>query len=287
MEKKLYTTAPLPFVGQKRRFVGEFRRAIAHCPNNTVFVDLFGGSGLLSHIAKHDKPRATVVYNDYDNYRQRIEYIDATNALLTDIRAIIGDTPKNGRLSEQMFGRILETVKKAENRGFVDYITLSSAVMFSMKYVLSYEELVKETMYNNVRNAAYTADGYLDGLTIVKADYREIFDRYKDLPNVVFLIDPPYLSTEVGTYTMSWRLSDYLDVLTLLQGTRYFYFTSSKSSVVELCEWITKAKLKADPFAGAQRCERQVTMNYNSCYTDIMLYKLAGDDGMRFELNVD
>ena len=30
-----------------------------------------------------------------------------------------------------------------------------------------------------------------------------------------FLVDPPYLSTEVGTYKMFWRLADYLDVLTL------------------------------------------------------------------------
>lgn len=275
-KKKLYTAAPLPFVGQKRRFVGEFRRAIADCPDNTIFVDLFGGSGLLSHIAKHDRPQATVVYNDYDNYRQRIKCIDATNALLADIRALIGDTPKNRRLTERQSNRILETVKEAEHKGFVDYITLSSALMFSMKYVLSYEALAKETMYNNVRNTPYSADGYLDGLTIVRADYKVIFDRYRNQPNVVFLIDPPYLSTEVGTYTMSWRLPDYLNVLTLLQGTRYFYFTSSKSSVVELCEWIAKAKLKTDPFAGAVRSERQVTMNYNSRYTDMMLYKLAG-----------
>lgn len=275
-QTKLYTTAPLPFVGQKRRFAGEFRRAIATCPDNTIFVDLFGGSGLLSHLVKHDRPQATVVYNDYDNYSQRIEHIDTTNALLTDIRAIIDDTPKSSRLPMQTVRKILDAVRKAEIEGYVDYITLSSAVMFSMKYVTSYEELAKETMYNNMRSTSYSADGYLDGLTIVRADYRVVFDRYKEQPNVVFLIDPPYLSTEVGTYTMTWRLSDYLDVLTLLQGTNYFYFTSSKSAIVELCDWIAKAKLKADPFVGAQRSERQVTMNYNSRYTDIMLYKLAG-----------
>ena len=71
-----------------------------------------------------------------------------------------------------------------------------------------------------------------------ECDYRKLFDRYKDVPNVVFLIDPPYLSTEVGTYTMNWGLSDYLDVLQTLVGTNYIYFTSNKSSIIELCDWM-------------------------------------------------
>ena len=61
-------------------------------------------------------------------------------------------------------------------------------------------------------------------LKLPSCDYRELFERYKDMPNVVFLVDPPYLSTEVGTYTMRWGLSDYLDVLTVLAGTTFIYF---------------------------------------------------------------
>lgn len=70
MQKK-YLSAPLPFMGQKRMFAGEFKRVLKQYPDDTVFVDLFGGSGLLSHIAKREKPDATVVYNDFDNYRKR------------------------------------------------------------------------------------------------------------------------------------------------------------------------------------------------------------------------
>ena len=50
----------------------------------------------------------------------------------------------------------------------------------------------------------------------LERDYKELFNRYKDTPGVVFLVDPPYLSTDVGTYNMSWRMSDYLDVLNVL-----------------------------------------------------------------------
>lgn len=66
--KKTYQSAPLPFLGQKRMYVKEFCEILKSFPNDAVYVDLFGGSGLLSHITKHEKPNATVVYNDFDNY---------------------------------------------------------------------------------------------------------------------------------------------------------------------------------------------------------------------------
>lgn len=78
MEKE-YLSAPLPFVGQKRMFATQFKEVLKQYPDDTIFVDLFGGSGLLSHIAKHEKPKATVVYNDFDNYRERLVNIDRTN----------------------------------------------------------------------------------------------------------------------------------------------------------------------------------------------------------------
>lgn len=46
--KKLYLSAPLPFVGQKRMFAREFIKVLEQFKDKTVFVDLFGGSGLLS-----------------------------------------------------------------------------------------------------------------------------------------------------------------------------------------------------------------------------------------------
>ena len=61
-----------------------------------VFVDLFGGSGLLSHIAKRSKPDATVVYNAFDNYRFRLKNIPQTNKLIADIRELVGNSiPKH------------------------------------------------------------------------------------------------------------------------------------------------------------------------------------------------
>ncbi len=130
----------------------------------------------------------------------------------------------------------------------------------------------RQTLYNNVVSSPYNASGYLDGLTIASCDYRELVARYRNRPDVVFLADPPYLSTDVSTYNMSWGLSDYLDVIASLAGQRYIYFTSSKSSIVELCEWLGRNAGVGNIFAEAIRSDVAATVNYSARYSDIMLY---------------
>lgn len=281
--RRQYLSAPLPFQGQKRMFAKEFIKVLKHYPDDAVFVDLFGGSGLLSHITKCQKPDATVVYNDFDNYRRRLENIPRTNALLDKIREVVASVPRRKFLPEKTKEAILLLIEQEEKeRGYVDYITLSTSLLFSMKYATNLDGLRKETFYNTVRKCNYDLClDYLDGLEVVSCDYRELFSRYKDVPNVVFLIDPPYLSTEVGTYTMNWGLSDYLDVLQTLVGTNYIYFTSNKSSIIELCDWMGRNNTIGNPFTGSEKVEFNARMNYNSSYTDIMLFKDA--DGTEYK----
>jgi hypothetical protein len=97
---KTFTTAPLPFQGQKRNFLNHFREAVEAFPEATTFVDLFGGSGLLSRTVKQFRPDARVVYNDYDNFRERLACIPRTNALLAKFREIGEPYPRGGRLPD-------------------------------------------------------------------------------------------------------------------------------------------------------------------------------------------
>ena len=68
-------------------------------------------------------------------------------------------------------------------------------------------------------------------------------------------------------------MADYLDVLNVLKGHSYVYFTSNKSSILELCEWIGKNRELGNPFENCTKVEFNAHMNYNSSYTDMMLYK--------------
>ena len=91
-------------------FAREFIKVLEQFKDKTVFVDLFGGSGLLSHITKHQRPDATVVYNDFDGYRRRLEAIPQTNALLADLRAIAKDIQHHKPITGSARERILERI---------------------------------------------------------------------------------------------------------------------------------------------------------------------------------
>jgi len=272
---KNYIQAPLPFQGQKRRFLNEFKEALKGFKCAPMFVDLFGGSGLLAHTVKQMYPDADVVYNDFDDYHLRIANIERTNALLAQFRIILQDAPVDKVISKEGKERILKAIKQEEKlSGYVDYVTISSSLLFSMKYVMNYDDMAKQTMYNVVRINPYEpANDYLLGVEVVKMDYRQLFDRWKHIPGVVFLVDPPYLSTDCTTYSNYWKLANYLDVLQVLKGTSYFYFTSNKSNIIELTDWIEKNLGGENPFSGATKKEVNARMNHNAGYVDIMLYK--------------
>lgn len=51
-----YFNAPLPFCGQKRYCVKKFIEILDNYPSDAVYLDLFGGSGLLSHNVKEKYP---------------------------------------------------------------------------------------------------------------------------------------------------------------------------------------------------------------------------------------
>lgn len=277
IEKKKFTTAPLPFMGQKRRFLKLFKEDLLTNKKASTYVDLFGGSGLLAHTIKNMYPDVKVVYNDYDNYQRRINTIPKTNKLLEELREITKELPKDKRIIGKSKESIMKVIENYESKGFVDYITLSSSILFSMNYVTSFEQLKKQTLYNCVRKNNYNATGYLDGLSVVSMDYKAIFEEYKTNTNVVFLVDPPYLSTEVGSYKNYRKLKDYLDVLNVLKGTNYYYFTSNKSNIVELCDWIESQVVMANPFHGAKTYTYETAPSYNTTYTDMMLVKYSSD----------
>jgi hypothetical protein len=272
---KTYTSAPLPFQGQKRRHVKEFARIIATLRPELV-IDLFGGSGLLAHTAKRAHPKAHVIYNDYDNYCERLAHVDETNRLLACCRELLRDVPKGTRITGAPRAAVLQELAEANRAGYVDWITLSASLLFSMRYADNYDEFAT-TMYQRVRCDDYTTTGYLDGLEVVRVDYRELCDQYRRMPGALFIADPPYLSTDISTYHSAdyWKLKDYLNVLTALAGLNYVYFTSDKSQIVELCEWLEgNAGKVCNIFKGASVKTIYSSNTGTSGYTDIMLYKL-------------
>ncbi len=112
----------------------DFKREVAQFKQCDVFVDLFGGSGLLSRMVKDVRPDATVIYNDFDDFHLRVENIDQTNKLLAQLREALAGYPRQKLIAEPIRSEVLRIIKEADKRGYVDYITLSGSLLFSSKY---------------------------------------------------------------------------------------------------------------------------------------------------------
>lgn len=271
------STAPLPFQGQKKNFIKQFKSALEEFRAKggiTTVVDLFGGSGLLAHVAKRCHPDLRVIYNDYDDYHLRLGSIDTTNEILRRLRKLTADVPDHARIDGKSRDKILQMIGEYDGKGFADYITLSSSLLFSCNYVTSLGELKKVTLYNNIKQSDYKAEGYLDGIEVRKQCYKTLFAEFRSVPSVLFVVDPPYLSTDTRTYSSDkyWKLKDYLDVLHVLSHGNYIYFTSNKSQIIELCDWFADNYGLATPFSNSAVLTHQVKGKVVN-YTDMMLVK--------------
>ncbi len=168
---------------------------------------------------------------------------------------------------------------EAESKcGFIDYITLSASVLFAGQYATNLEDLKKQTFYNRIKKNDYTFNPcfYLKGLEVVRMPYIELFRQFKSDEGVLFVVDPPYLTTDIKTYRSEkyWKLKEYLNVLNVLHNQNYIFFTSNKSSLVELCEWFAENYQLQNPFSGATLVTHYNVINYLGKYIDMMLYKM-------------
>ena len=274
-----FKQAPLPFQGQKRRFLKAFNQALNSFSKDATYVDLFGGSGLLAHTVKKKYPNARVIWNDYDNFKQRLNAIPETNLLLDSLRNLLADYPRDKRITGIMREVVVKLIASHEKKyGYCDYITLSASLLFGGNYSTDLKDFSSKTFYNRIRLSNYNAEGFLKDVERIQVDYKKAYNDFKG-DNTVFLVDPPYLMTDVSSYNSGayWKLKDYLDVLNVLDESEYFYFTSNKSQIVELCEWIETRTLTGNPFEGSTMTTTGNKINYNSSYTDIMLYKNSLD----------
>ena len=179
-----YTQAPLPFTGQKRRFLNHFKTLLKqHIPNDGdgwIIVDAFGGSGLLAHTAKQVLPKARVIYNDFDGYAERLQNINDTNKLRTIIADLLAHYPRNQKLPETL----KKAVQAALNSfgGYIDLDCMASWLLFRGRQTTDLNDLIyNHTYFNHVRLSDYpSADDYLDGVEVVSKSYHELLPEFQD-----------------------------------------------------------------------------------------------------------
>ena len=268
---KKYNKAPLPFQGQKRNYLKIFNRELQKlCGDGTgwTIVDVFGGSGLISHNAKYTCPNARVIYNDYDNYTERLSKINETEQLRQDLWELIGDIGKYTPIKNDIKIRVIELLKNSE---YIDYITLSSYLLFAGNYVHSIDELETRQFYNRLSKSPINADGYLEGVETIHKCFTELMNDEFD-GNVLYLLDPPYINTNQGYRRDKNNYFGLLSQLTLFELMKppFFYFSSNKSEVVDFAE--TKNKY-SHLFNNCETFMTKNTVSGRSAYFDILITK--------------
>lgn len=271
------TKAPLPFAGQKRNWVKPLTEILSKLPPNTVFIDVFGGSGLVAHLCKELHPEARVVYNDYDNYSERLAHIQETEELRIALLDAFKNIERLKRINdrEKLCAIVQSHHKKYK---YVDWITLSSWVLFTNRFARSVDDLKKEGLWNCVSRTALSAasaERWLEGLEIVSLDWKEVVDRYKNSPNVLFIFDPPYLATVCRGYSkQDWGIAEYKELLALMPKECFLYFSSRKMDYIPLLNTLVPHWGGKSPFLEAKIFERSSTCGANTENPEILYYKL-------------
>lgn len=268
-----FNSAPLPFQGQKRNFIKQFRELIKDefAPyKNGIFIDAFGGSGLLSHNIKQIYPNARVIYNDYDNYSQRLANIEATNEILQAIEPTTKKYKKNEKVSEEDRGKIIKIIDGYIKRGyFIDWLTLSSKLIFSGKYSHNEDEFKKEKTFFMVspKTPLYQANGYLKGVEIIRKDAIKLIKEFEK-EDVVLILDPPYLQTSKAGYKCFWGLRDFLKLIRLVREP-FIFFSSENSDILPYIDDLVEHG--DEVFKGYSL--RQAVLTNGQAKTDYMIYK--------------
>lgn len=239
--KRIFTRPPLPFIGAKKNCFKELAQVINEFKNSHkdheeyIFVDLFGWSGLLSQKIKEFLPNNHVVWNDYENYSERLEKIAETEKIRQELYEIVKNKKSKDACSREEREKILAILEKYPN---YDKKTIISWLNFSGS-----NKKIEQNIYNGIpKNPLQDITYYLDGIERVSMDYKELFEQYRN-KKVFFLFDPPYLNTKNDKYKMrdQMGLADFLEIAEkVTECKKWILFTSPKSSTEEFLNYLKK-----------------------------------------------
>lgn len=274
-----FKQAPLPFIGQKRMFLKHFETVlnenIKGDGEGWIIIDTFGGSGLLSHTAKRLKPKARVIYNDFDGYAERLAHIDDINRLRAELYSVVGNaTSKNKRMTKDCKAECIRIIQNF--KGYKDLNCLASWLLFSGQQVATLDDLFQHNFWHCIRQSDYPkADGYLDGVEIVKESFHTLLPKFSNDPKALFVLDPPYLCTKQESYKQATYF-DLIDFLRLVNITRppYVFFSSTKSEFIRFMNYMLEDKVDNwQAFENAKRITVNAKLNYQVAYEDNLVYK--------------
>lgn len=238
---------PIPFQRNKKLWKNKFINIIKEMGEYDIYVDLFGGSGILSHWVKHIFPSSTVIYNDFDKYEDRCKQIKETNEILTRCREVCKGLKRKQPIDEERTKEIKKIIKEYSNP---DLLTLNSQLHHTQRIYENFksvDDFFKEKLYNNLNGKEFKETGtYFDGLKIYSKDWHELFEEIikenqGKNKKILFIMDPHYLYPDKSQYKNNyWLLNDSLKLFEIIAGYDSLLFSSDKSGFKELIDATNK-----------------------------------------------
>ena len=267
----IYFKPPIPFNGNKYMWRDKFKDIFKNIIGDYIFVDLFGGSGLLSNWIHNYKPHSKVIYNDYDHYKDRCDMIPITNKIFGHLRGIVSKYEYGKKINENDSKQIIDYINTYEQ---YDDITIEAALTFNGRARLS-----RGLLWNKVPQKEYTCVGYFDGIDIVSMDWK---DLYNDVINkyehdkLIFILDPPYLYSDKTNYQMyHFKLHHTLELIDIMKHYKYMLFNGKESEFNKIVDILNKL------YEDTEKIEYEIIYNKMVDFThsgkdkyDFLMYRL-------------
>lgn len=239
--KMKYSKPPLPFMGSKVAMLKRIKAVLENMQyageltKDTIFYDVFGGSGLIAHNIKQWYPQNKVIWNDFDNFQERLENIHKTERIRAKCYKICESIECKEALPDSIRAQVREVLEAEE---YLDLTTLSAYFLFCANYAKSKDGLLKAIKYNRIAKNPLSANGYLEGVKRVSKDFLELL---KGIPQeqrngkACLILDPPYLQTIAGNYKNHFTMKQYCALFTHIFKP-YIFFSSENSEILEFLE---------------------------------------------------
>ena len=284
---------PLPFVGHKGHWASELTEIALKLPKNCTVIDVFGGSGICSYYIKQARPDLAVVWNDYDNYAERLEHAEDTERLRQRLLDLLGVPVRKGTfippLNDEQRAVVLNECKRLEAQtGFVDYQTLSR---WFYLYPLKADKmrLFSGKMHNRVPVVPIRVDACRSWLrevyrtcfcfsgldTAIPGDCFVVHPRdFIRSQDVLFIFDPPYLGTGCNDYGNKDALKILQSIVECCACLPFLLFGD-----VSISFWY-EVLFRGDPVTKYTKDINNIGMNHTK-RTEVIFARLPGEGGGR------
>lgn len=229
---------PLAFSGNKKYWAAELMDEAALLPAGATVWDVFGGSGVCARCIKDARPDVRVIWNDFDNYSERLRHIAESEELRKTLYRRfggIGDaSPQDSDFCRPLSSdeaRAFHEACVAHHQRFGFFDDLLARRWSTIGVPKGFYDLNNppKVLYSKVPRRPLKvaeAERWLDGLEITRCEASQLPIQDGDF----VILDPPYVETACSEYRGSGTLPPLRDAYDILRRCKFILFGDASIS---------------------------------------------------------